>query len=300
MSYWRHPRTTQERREASALVADVREIVAEANRGRAGELDLAAGLALADTIDALVAKIASEFGKIGDCQHELDELQSDNRSGRVILLPEGITLDRGAELVRGDVVIGVPDSHDMDIVSVVSGQEAPVLVQLKDELSGQRLDIMAVNAALGASEQLSGGHASFQSVAEMLLANGTVRTPEGNALIARLASEVDPALLAQKYRTVAKEFYSDASDRKSWAARRAGNFTQVKKAIPLYRIACDLLPRAAFMEREGKFPGGYDPAVLADACGLGNEFRLIKGFLTAQDASQENLEMVATTLGRKL
>ncbi len=29
MSYWRHPRTTQERREASALVVDNREILAE-------------------------------------------------------------------------------------------------------------------------------------------------------------------------------------------------------------------------------------------------------------------------------
>ena len=271
-------------------------LVAEANRGRAGELDLAAGLVLADTIDALVAKIAGEFGGLDACRKALGELMTDSRVGRVILLPEGISLDRGAELVVGDIVIGVPDTHDMDIVSVVNGQEAPVLIQLKDELSGQRLDIMAVASTLGANEQLSGGHPAFQSVAEMLLANGTARTPEGSALVARLAGEVDPVALAQKYRTVAKEFYSDASDRKSWAARRAGNLPQVKKAIPLYRIACDLLPRAAYMERAGKFTGGLDIAILAESAGLGKVYAAIRQIMDRQDATQDELEHIASAI----
>ncbi|OGL94689.1 hypothetical protein A2348_03090 [Candidatus Uhrbacteria bacterium RIFOXYB12_FULL_58_10] len=280
--------------------SEIAPLVAQANRGRAGELDLQAGLALANEIDAMVAGLVEEFGGIDECRKALSDLMTDARTGRVILLPEEISLDRGSELVRGDIVIGVPDAHDMDMVSIVSGQGAPVLVQLKDELSGQRLDIMAVAATLGADEHLSGGHPSFQSVAEMLLANGTPRTPEGKALVKRLTSEVDPAALAQKYREVAERFMRDASDRKSWAARRNGGFTQVKKVIPLYRVACDLLPRSAFMEREGRFPGGQDMASLADACGLGNEFRAIKAILERQDATDAELADIAAGIEQHL
>lgn len=281
----------------SSVVAS---LVEQANRGRAGELNAEAGLALAEAIDALVAKVASQFGGLPECQKALVELTADTRQGRVILLPEGVSLDRGAELVSGDVVIGVPDAHDMDMVSIVAGQGAPELVQLRDELSGQRLDVMAVSPALRADEHLTGGHPAFQSVAEMLLANGTPRTDAGRALVARLASEVSPESLARKYREVAERMMRDATDRKSWTYRRHGGFTQVKKVIPLYRIACDLLPRAVFMEREGRFPGGLSQEVLAEACGLGREFRSIKGFLAAQDAPQEELEVVAEAIERRL
>ncbi len=271
-------------------------LVARANRGRAGELSEAEGLALADEIDTLVLCLVSEFGGIDACRKALVDLQTDTRVGRVILLPKGISLDRASELVRADVVIGVPDAHDMDLVSIVAGQRAPELIQLTDQLSGQRLDIMAVAASLGAGEHLTGGHPAFQSVAEMLLANGRSRTQAGQALIERLASEVSPAALAEKYRAVARDFFY-GSHRKSWMGRRAEvGVPQVKKVIPLYRIACDLLPRAAHMERVGTFPGGQDMASLANACGLGTEFRSVKAILDRQDATDAELEAIAAAL----
>ncbi|MBI4377456.1 MAG: hypothetical protein HY549_13535 [Elusimicrobia bacterium] len=275
-------------------------LVAEANRGRAGELDLAAGLTLADKIDAFVASLVSEFGGQDTCRQALVELQSDHRSGRVILLPEEISLERGAEMVSYDIVLGVPDAHDMDVVSVVEGTVEPELVQLRDEISGQRLDVIQVAPELGPSDELSGGHPPFQSVGEMILANGRPVTARGAALAERLSSQLCPADLARKYRKVAERFMRDASDRKSWAARRAGDFSQVKKAIPLYRVACDLLPRACFMERKGKFPGGQDIAELARVAGIGEIYAAIRSFLERQDADQEELEAVAAALERKL
>lgn len=275
-------------------------LVARANRGRAGELTIAEGLELAGEIEALVAKIAREFGGLEECRKALVELQGDTRSGRVILLPENIGLERAAALVSGDIVIGVPDAHDMDLVSIVEGQGMPELIQLTDELSRQRLDIMAVSRELGPTDQLTGGHPAFQSVAEMLLANGTPRNTQGRELVDRLASEVNPADLARKYRAVAQDFFA-GGHRKSWVGRRSkAGVPQVKKVIPLYRIACDLLPRAAFMERVGTFPGGQDMASLADACGLGNEFRCVKAILDRQDASDAELEAIAAAIERHL
>ena len=87
------------------------------------------------------------------------------------------------------------------------------------------------------------------------------------------------------------------SDRKSWASRRLdATVAQVKKVIPLYRIACDLLPRALFMERSGLFPGGLDIARLAEESNLGDIFRTIRSILDRQDASQGELEALAVQL----
>jgi len=285
-----------EDQDAFLAASPVAALIEEANRGRRGDLSIEDGLALADKVDTLVARLVAEHGGLAACSQALFELANDKRPGRVILLPAGTTLDHGAALLACDVVIGVPDTHDMDVVSVVPTATAPHLVQFKDELSGQRLDIIVVPPTLGAADQLQGGHPAFQSVAEMLLANGTPRTTKGQALVARLSSSVNPRSLAAKYREVARQFFS-GSDRKSWASRRLdATVAQVKKVIPLYRIACDLLPRALFMERSGLFPGGLDIARLAEESNLGDIFRTIRSILDRQDASQGELEALAVQL----
>ncbi len=287
--------------DAVLSASPVAPLIERANAGRRGELSAQEGQKLADEVDALVGQLVSENGGRNACQEALAELMagSGERPGRVILLPEDISLDRGAEMVSYDIVLGVPDVHDIDVVSIVSGGAEPYLVQLKDELSGQRMDIIAVPESLGPEDELTGGHPPFQSVAEMLLANGVAVTDTGRRLAERLAGKVCPAKLAQRYRKVAQSFLFDATNPKSWVARRDNpETTQVKKAIPLYRVACDLLPRACFMECEGRFPGGENLAVLAENAGLGKEYRQVMSFLERQDASQEELEEVATSLAK--
>ncbi|OHA30020.1 MAG: hypothetical protein A3H57_04685 [Candidatus Taylorbacteria bacterium RIFCSPLOWO2_02_FULL_43_11] len=275
-----------------------------ANRGRSGELTLAEGTALADEAEAIVSAKIIEFGGLVECSKALHDLELGlaEKHGRVILLPEKVSLDEGSKLVSYDIVLGTPDAHDMDVVSVAAGATEPRLVQLTDKLSGQRMDIIQVAPELGPKDELVGGHKPFQSVAEMILANGLAISPEGKALIARLQGQVSPAELAQKYRKVAKEIFSDASNRKSWASRRAAGTSvpQVKKVLPLYRIACDLLPRAAYMEREERFTGGMSPEGLANEAGLGDSFRAIRNVLDRQDATNEELEAIAARIERKL
>jgi len=278
-------------------------LIEQANRGRSGELTLTEGTALADETEAIVSAKIIEFGGVVECSKALHDLELGlaEKHGRVILLPENVSLDQGADLVSYDIVLGTPDAHDMDVVSIVAGTKEPQLVQLKDKLSDQRLDIIAVPPELGPKDELVGGHRAFQSVAEMLLANGRAISSEGKALIARLQGQVSPVELAQKYRVVAKEFFSDASNRKSWVSRRAAGTSvpQVKKVIPLYRIACDLLPRAAYMEREGKFTGGISPEKLAEQASLGDAFRAIRNIMDRQDATDAELEKIAVDIERK-
>ncbi|MDD4901019.1 MAG: hypothetical protein PHS62_02825 [Patescibacteria group bacterium] len=278
-------------------------LIERANRGRAGELSHAEGLELANEIDHEVEKLVVSFGGIEKCRKALDCLKEYYRpDGRVILLPESITLEQGAELVSFDIILGTPDAHDMDVVSVAEGTKEPRLVQLRDEISGQRMDIIQVSPELGPKDELIGGHRPFQSVAEMLLANGRAISTEGKVLFARLQGQVNPAELAKKYRKVAKEFFSNASDRKSWVSRRAAGTSvpQVKKVLPLYRIACDLLPRASFMEQRGEFTGGISPEKLADEASLGDTFRKIRNVLDRQDATEQELETIAAEIECKL
>ncbi|MDE2011115.1 MAG: hypothetical protein KGJ90_03615 [Patescibacteria group bacterium] len=283
-------------------LSPVWQLVEIANRGRDGTLLLKSGVELANEAEAIVSEKIREFGGLDECRKAFENLIADKRPGRVILLPEGISLAEGAKLMFLDIILGTPDTHDMDVVSITANMAEPKLVQLKDELSGQRLDIIQVAPELGPKDELVGGHKAFQSVAEMLLANGRAVTDQGRALIARLSGQVDPAELARKYRMVAKEFFSDASNRKSWVSRKTAGSSvpQVKKVIPLYRIACDLLPRASFMEREGKFTGGLSPEKLAIEAGLGDVFRAIRNILDRQDATDEELEAIAADIERKL
>lgn len=320
-----------ENQDAFLASSPVALLIERANQGRSGELTLAQGLTLADEAEQIVSDKIRELGGLGACQKALVELAdefsesrdislqpmdpceiseggvlrvvSDKRPGRVIILPEHVLLSEGAELVSYDIVLGTPDAHDMDVVSVLEcSSDSPTLVQLKDELSGQRLDIIRVSAELGPTKELVGGHRSFQSVAEMLLANGRPVSVQGEALIARLSGQVEPAELARKYRVVAKEFFSNASDRKSWVGRKAAGTSvpQVKKVIPLYRIACDLLPRASYMENRGGFTGGLSPEQLANEAGLGEAFRAIRSIMDRQDATDAELDKIATDIERKL
>ena len=272
-----------------------------ANRGRAGQLTPDEGLELADRVDALVSELLAEFGSLAVCQEALKRLEAGPwPAGRVILLPAEITLEQGAELAAYDLMIGTPDEHDMDCVSAVGFVNQPTLVQLADVLSGQRLDVIAVPEFLGPDDELTGGHPSFQTVAEMLLANGTSVSAVGRALVSRLASRVSPVELAQKYLVVACEFLFDATLAKSWAARRNNPAVpQIKKAIPLYRVACDLLPRAAAMLRGEGHTGGRDIAKLAADCGLSSEYQTIRAMLDSQQADQAELEAVAAVLAAR-
>lgn len=282
--------------DAFLAASPVAALIQQANKGRAGELSPAEGLQLADKVDSLVERLVGEFGGIEVCRSALETLQQYVKPSRVIVLPEGVNLDRGAQLVRCDIIIGVPDAHDLDTVSIVEGEGAPELVQLHNVLSGQRLDIMAVSPDLAAGDHLTGGHPAFQSVAEMLLANGTPRTHRGTALVARLAGAVDPKNLAAKYRRIAQDFWA-GDHRKSWRSRGGNpNVTPVKQVIPLYRIACDLLPRAAHMERTGTFPGDGNIAAMAQEAGLGEAFRSIRAVLDRQDATQEELQAIAACI----
>ncbi len=283
---------------------ELAQLIMLANEGRAGKLTTEDGLALADKVDEEVAKAAARFGGIETCKQALNELTAwgkQQERGRVILMPEGITLEQGAQLVGFDAIIGQPDEHDIDVVSVVEDLEAPRLFQFRDALSQQRLDIIAVSENLGPNDQLTGGHPSFQSVAEMLLANGRILTRTGSELVERLASEVDPVALADKYLRVAEDFLSNAKNPKSWVARRNNpTVPQIKKAIPLYRVACDLIPRAFWMRTHREFTGGTDIQFFAEAAGLGAEYNIIRLMLDTQVAEQETMERVAEKLATLL
>jgi len=175
----------------------------------------------------------------------------------------------------------------------LDGVEVFYLGHSKDQTEQLRI---AVPANLTAHQDLTGGHPAFQTVGDMILANGKPVSLVGEGLVQRLEDQVDPAKLAQKYRSVARAFLHDEGNPKSWAARCNSAILQVKKVIPLYRVACDLLPRAYHMEQTGQFTGGLSAQELAENAGLGEVFQAIRSILDRQDATDAELWAIAISI----
>jgi hypothetical protein len=83
----------------------------------------------------------------------------------------------------------------------------------------------------------------------------------------------------------------------------AEHVKQIKKLIPLYRVACDLLPRAVYMLKTGEFPAGVSDEELWSIGGTAEEATQITQLFASQkthEPTQEELHALATSIESKL
>lgn len=179
-----------------------------------------------------------------------------------------------------DIIIN-EDDHDVDAV-VVKPSGAKLRMRQEIMPDGRRLDLIEVPEDLGPYDALED---SFQPTGWFIATDGKAETERGLALLRRLRAMINPREYASHLRAVSLCFLEPPDwcpgfiASKSWKAR-AGRAPLEKQAIPLYRVACDLLPKALYAEKTGKIPHDRLQALqqfpqLMIACGLA--LKVLKG-----------------------
>lgn len=280
-----------------------------ASRLRRGE-ELDRAPILESKISALLEDYTTEYGGDESLKASYDDLIQEikNRRGdqRVIMLP-GHDIGEAAfyaRLTSCDLLMA-RDDHDEDIVSIVPGLKESRFYQVDeqfgDKLSHERrTDIIAVPDDLRVWKTVVGGKKSYQPVSMIIAAHAIPESAAGRALQERLQKELSPELIAHHYLGAAEEFLNVSAWGKSYAERiDREDVPPIKKVIPLYRVATDLLPRAIYMLKTDKYPTGISDEEMWQTGETRDLVDTVHDMFARQDASQEELRELYARVSQK-
>ncbi len=249
-------------------------------------------------VEAIIRSYSDQF-VVDELETAYTELQAEiaqRDSGEVFVLPEASIDDAESYINRitYDLVMA-DDAHDKDVVSVIDGLRSPQFHQMVAKTgpgleNERRIDIITVPPNLGVWDVAEGGKESYQPISMILATHTTPSTDLGRELQERIQSELDVAMTAHHYLGAAEEFLHRDAWGKSFAQRQGrADIPQIKKVIPLYRVACDLLPRAVYMLKTGKFPAGVSNEELFKVGEVEQITRTIEQLFEKQDATEQEL-----------
>lgn len=279
----------------------------------ANELRKGVGLERAPELEAQVEAVLDKYvNEIGleNARQAYDTLQerlaTAGETSAVIILPDKSIQDAElyADLASYDLLMA-EDDHDQDVVSIVSSLDEPRFYQLDTKYGPKlakerRRDVIAVPPTLGMWDVVKGGKESYQPISMIVTTHTVPTTAEGRQMQERLQQEMTPEMVSHHYLGAAEEFLHRDAWGKSFAKRAEGKkVTQIKKVIPLYRIACDLLPRAVYMRKTGKFSAGVPNEELWREGETLEEATKIQELFAKQDATQEELQVLFEAIESK-
>lgn len=280
---------------------------------RANELRKGIGLEKAGDLEIQVEQVLTGYTEqvgVEESKRAYEELQEkllqNSTDELVVLVPDkNITAaDLYANLASYDLLMS-EDEHDQDVVSIVSSLNEPQFHQLDTKFGPKlaherRMDVIAVPENLDTWDVVRGGKESYQPISMILMTHTKPETEAGTQMQERLQKELTPQFVAHHYLGAAEEFLHRDAWGKSFAKRYEGErVKQIKKVIPLYRIACDLLPRAVYMLKTGKFPAGVENDELWQVGEIKEEAEKIQEHFKRQDATQEELGELAKAIETK-
>lgn len=228
-----------------------------------------------------------------------DMLAEGSSKGKVVLVENADISDAAhyAELINYDLVIA-QDEHDEDVISIVSDIDSPgfqqVDVKFGPGLSEERRrDVISVPSNLEPWAVVKEGKESYQPVSMIVATHVEPVTESGRKMYEQIAGEWRPEDVAHHYLGAAEEFLHREAWGKSYV-RRFGrdDVRPIKQVIPLYRVACDLLPRAVYMLKKGAMPAGVDNEELWEVGETAAVAEKIQEFFERQDASETELREV--------
>jgi len=283
-------------------------IIQKANELRKG-IDLEQANDLEIQVEQVLADYTNQAG-VGESKKAYEELQEkllqNSADELVVLVPHKSIADADlyASLASYDLLMS-EDEHDQDVVSIVPSLEEPQFHQLDIKFGPKlaherRMDVIAVPENLDVWDVVRGGQESYQPISMILMTHTSPETEAGTLMQKRLQKELAPQFVARHYLGAAEEFLHRDAWGKSFVKRYEGDkVKQIKKVIPLYRVACDLLPRAVYMLKTGKFPASVENDELWTVGEVKEEAEKIQEFFKRQDATQEELSETAKVIETK-
>jgi len=277
---------------------------------RANELRKGIDLDQASDLETQVEQVLADYTRqagTNESKEAYEKLQvklsQDSTNELVVLVPDKNISDAKlyADLASYDLLMSEGE-HDQDVVSIVSSLNEPQFHQLDTKFGPKlaherRTDVIAVPENLGVWDVVRGGKESYQPISMILMTHTKPETKAGAQMQEQLQKELSPQFVAHHYLGAAEEFLHRDAWGKSFAKRYEGEkVKQIKKVIPLYRVACDLLPRAVYMLKTGKFPAGVENDKLWELGEIKEEAEKIQGYFKRQDATQEELSELAKTI----
>ena len=302
------PETVIENQEEYLTNHSLFPIIQRANELRRG-ISLEQASNLEDQVEQVLDKYTNQVGSEESARayKELQEKLLENSSDElVVLLPDkNITdADLYADLVSYDLLMS-EDEHDKDVVSIVPSLKEPQFYQLDTKFGPelayeQRMDVIAVPENLDVWDVVRSGKESYQPISMILMTHTKPETEAGIKMQEQLQRKLTPQFVAHHYLGAAEEFLHRDAWGKSFAKRyESEKIKQIKKVIPLYRVACDLLPRAVYMLKTGKFPAGVENDELWEIGEIQEEANKIQEYFKRQDATQEELAKLAKAIESK-
>lgn len=275
-------------------------LVQTANALRKGE-QLEKAPELEEQIESLLNDLTDKFGGEAEIERSYntlrEEIDANQGDQRVILLPDKTLEDAEfyAKITSCDLLMA-RDDHDEDIISVVPGMEKGAFYQVNEKFGPKlskerRTDIIAVPETLEVWETVGGGKESYQPVSMIIVTHSIPESEAGKRLQERLQNEMSPDVVAHHYLGVSEEFLNVSAWGKSFVERiNREDLPQVKKVIPLYRVATDLMPRAIYMLKTKEFPSGVSNEELWETGECTSLVKAVQDILERQDASQDELK----------
>lgn len=277
-------------------------LIAHANTLRQG-VNLDTALQLEEQIEQLLANQTNAIGKerIQTAYETLQQqLRAAGQQNDILLFPKKslAELKEAQALTSYDLMMGA-DEHDEDVITVVPGATEPTFHQatvqfIAEPSRRRRRDIIAIPADLGVWDVVRKGKESYQPISMIVVTHTTPTTDTGSWVRERLQQGMSPAMVASHYLGAAEEFLHREAWGKSYVKRKdRDDLSAVKKVIPLYRVACDLLPRAIYMKQTGQWPAGVSEEDLWTQAGIADQAQEIKTIMAKGEASPETLDRLA-------
>lgn len=192
------------------------------------------------------------------------------------------------------------DDNSKDVICVRDTVSEPKFCQTKDA-EGKLLNIIVVPFNLGIWDSVRGGRETFQPISMIIVTNSKAFTSQGKQMLKKLTEDMTPEEIAYHYLGISKEFLDGDIWGKSYKRlSEQENISDIKKVIPLYRVACDLFPKAMYMLLKQDFCNGISINEMINIANNRDDYNMTLEIIKNQDTNVEELDKLYESIRKKL
>jgi len=156
-----------------------------------------------------------------------------------------------------DIYIKSADPSDLDCILIDQEREKAELIHARAKEKPLTVDVIRCNSNLEAFDTLDSdktdAQPSFQTLMMMIAVNGVANSEKGEELLRRAQKEFTPEKMAQYYFFLCNKFLQIAGEK---------SYVPGIRLTASKRVISDLLPKAIYMSKTGRYPTDVTPSML--------------------------------------